>query len=56
MFVRGDIVPESLIMARKISTEETVFEEPALTFEEPEVKEIGDLTKVTKGFFGTFSP
>ena len=43
-------------MPDKISVEERRFEEPKLKFEEPEVKEAGDLTKVTKGFFGSFSP
>ena len=43
-------------MPKKISEADAGFEEPVIRFEEPEVKEAGDLKKVTKGFFGTFSP
>ena len=43
-------------MQKTISAGDAGFEEPVIRFEEPEVKEAGDLKKVTKGFFGTFSP
>lgn len=43
-------------MADQISVEESGFEEPTIKFEEPEVREAGDMSKVTKGFFGSFSP
>ena len=43
-------------MPETISAGDAGFEEPVIRFEEPEVKEAGDLKKVTKGFFATFSP
>ena len=47
---------EEMTMPKTISAGDAGFEEPELSFEEPEVNEAGDLKKVTKGFFGTFSP
>ena len=32
------------------------FTEPKLTFTEPKLIKHGDATKITAGFFGTFSP
>lgn len=32
------------------------FEEPKLKFIQPELKERGDVTKITAGFFQVFSP
>ena len=32
------------------------FEEPKLTFVEPKLTKQGDATKITCGFFGSFSP
>jgi hypothetical protein len=32
------------------------FTEPKLTFIEPKLTKHGDATKITQGFFGTFTP
>ncbi len=32
------------------------FAEPKLTFVEPKLTKHGDATKITSGYFGTFSP
>ena len=33
-----------------------LFKEPKLTFIEPKLTKHGDATKITAGFFGSFSP
>ena len=47
---------KEMTMQETISAGDAGFEEPVIRFEEPEVKEAGDLKTVTKGFFGSFSP
>ncbi|NIO43356.1 MAG: hypothetical protein GTO41_26315 [Burkholderiales bacterium] len=37
-------------------SEHKTFEEPELKFIEPKLTDHGDLTKLTHGFFGTFTP
>jgi hypothetical protein len=41
---------------RTDKSEPKTFEEPKLKFIEPKLTDHGDLTKLTHGFFGTFTP
>ena len=39
-----------------VQNDKKLFAEPDLKFIEPKLKEHGDATEITAGFFGSFSP
>ena len=41
---------------KQIKPDKKAFKKPKLTFIEPKLTKQGDATKITGGFFGTFSP
>lgn len=49
-------IKKNLDKANQEKVEKKRFEEPELKFIEPKLTKHGDATKITAGFFGTFSP
>ena len=49
-------IKKALEREKQIEPGKKAFKEPKLTFVEPKLTKQGDATKITGGFFGTFTP
>ena len=49
-------IKKALETQKHIESDKKAFKEPKLTFIEPKLTKQGDATKITGGFFGSFTP